>query len=139
MSVEATEPPRSGLLAAFRNAVAWFGEQIALALPPGLHSVLESGLSVVAIDFEENDVVLRRFAHGESAEIRRLPRAQFDARALSAALAPTQAGARPLGDSFALRLPASVARSRRLSLPLGARRIIGMLLDFVLVRLCPLV
>ncbi len=138
MSLETTEPPRTGLLAALRNTVGWCGEQIALALPPGLHNVLESGLSVVAIDFEENDVVLRRFAHGESAEIRRLPRAQFDARALSAALAPVQAGARLLGDSFALRLPASFALTRRLSLPLGARRNIGNLLDFELDRQSPL-
>jgi general secretion pathway protein L len=138
MSLDATQPARKGLFAAIRSAAAWCGEQIALALPPGLHAALESGVSVVTIDLEENDVVLRRFAHGESSEIRRLPRAQFDARTLSAAMAPFQRGARLLGNSFALRLPASAALARRLSLPLGARRNIRTLLDFELDRQSPI-
>jgi general secretion pathway protein L len=138
MSLDATQPPRNGPLTAARNAIAWCREQIALSLPPGLHAILESGVSVVTIDVEDTDVVLRRFAHGESSEIRRLPRAQFDTATLATALAPFQAGTHLLRDSFALRLPASTALARRLSLPLGARRNIGNLLDFELDRQSPL-
>lgn len=104
----------------------------------GLPSRLEGTVPVVTIDADDETVVLRRFADGKSAEIARLPRAEFTPAALRNALSAELTRPWYLRDSFALRLPEAWALKRTLTLPLAARRNLNNLLDFELDRQSPL-
>jgi general secretion pathway protein L len=127
---------RAWLIAAQTGWQRWRAE-IAALIPAGLRDRLTSGGAVVAIDLEDNAVILRRFADGDVTEIARLPSAAFDAAHLRAALSPYLARPWFLRDSFALRLPDASALKRNLSLPLAARRNIASLLDIELERQSP--
>lgn len=107
-------------------------------LPQGLRAQLESGVAIVAIDLGGETVTLRRFADGGVAELARIPRAAFDAKSLRAALASVLDRPWFLRDSFALRLPDSLALRRNLSLPLAARSGLRGLLDIELQRQSPI-
>ena len=135
MSAKGT-PSRAWLTAAQTGWQRWRGE-IAALIPVGLRNALTSGGAVVAIDLEDDAVILRRFADGEVAEIAHLPSAAFDAAHLRAALSPYLVRPWFLRDSFALRLPDATALQRNLSLPLAARRNIASLLDIELERQSP--
>lgn len=120
---------------ALGGAWAWWRDEIAAMLPEGART---GGAAVVAIDLEAESVVLRRFADGGVSDIARIPRAQFTAQSLRAALDPFLSKPWPLRESFALRLPDATALKRNLSLPLAARRNISSLLDIELERQSPL-
>ncbi|MEI9997329.1 MAG: PilN domain-containing protein [Rhizomicrobium sp.] len=125
-------------LGMLRAGWQWWRDEIAALLPDGLRRQMASGVAIVAIDLESEAVVLRRFAADDVSEIARIPRPQFGAASLRAALAPYLAGPRLLRDSFALRLPDGTALRRNLSLPLAARGNLASLLDIELERQSPL-
>jgi general secretion pathway protein L len=135
MSAKGT-PSRAWLTAVQMGWQRWQGE-IAALIPAGLRNALTSGGAIIAIDLEDNGIILRRFTDGAVAEIARLPSATFDAAHLRAALSPYLARPWFLRDSFALRLPDATALRRDLSLPLAARRNIASLLDLELERQSP--
>lgn len=138
MSAEGLKARYGNWLAVLQAGWQWWRGEIAALVPLSLRRQLESAVCIVTIDLEADAVILRRFAAGGVAEIARLPRADFDAAHLRAALAPQLARPWYRRDSFALRLPDTAALKRNLSLPLGARRNIASLLDIELERQSPL-
>lgn len=126
------------MIAALQAGWHWWAGEIAALLPTGVRNALTSGVSIVAIDLEADAVVLRHFADGAVTEMARLPREDFDAAHLRAALSSRLSGPRLLRDAFALRLPDTAALRRNLSLPLAARSNIASLLDIELERQSPL-
>jgi general secretion pathway protein L len=130
--------PRADLVASIRGSWFWWRNELRALLPESLRTFFSSGVAVVAIDMEDQAVVLTRFSAGRTVRIANLPRSEFDPQTLRAALSSSLARPWYLRDAFALRLPASLALRRDLSLPIGARRNIATLLDMELERQSPL-
>jgi len=114
----------------------WWAGELAAAMPDSLRNALAT--PVVSIDLQDKAAILRRFADGGVREIARLPRPEFTPETLRAVLQPYLAKPWFLRDSFALRLPDSMALWRNLSLPLAARRNVASLLNHELERQSPL-
>src|SRR5277367_4232385 len=77
----------------------WLGEILAL-LPDGVRNALAANDPVIAIDLQDDAVIVRRFADGAQFDIADLPRAQFDAAHLRGALASALAKPWFLRDAF---------------------------------------
>src|SRR6202044_4278840 len=93
----------------------WVGE-IAAMMPDGLRNALSPGDPVIAIDMEDKDAIVRRFANGGEQDFARLKRSDFTPEKLRAVLHPYLSKAWFLRDSFALRIGDSSALWRNLSL-----------------------
>jgi general secretion pathway protein L len=116
----------------------WWAGEIAAMMPDRLRGALSPGDPVIAIDVEDKDTIVRRFADRGEQEIARLKRADFTPEKLRAVLHPYLSKAWFLRDSFALRIGDSTALWRNLSLPLAARRNIASLLNHELERQSPI-
>jgi general secretion pathway protein L len=138
MSESGLNMARADLVAAIRGTLFWWRSELRALLPESLRAFFASGVSIVAIDVEDQAVALTRFSSGRAARIANLPRSDFDPQTLRAALSSALSRPWYLRDAFALRLPESVALRRDLSLPIGARRNIATLLDMELERQSPL-
>lgn len=138
MSERGLNMSRADPLASLRAAWFWWRNELRALLPDSWRAFFASGVSIVAIDVEDQVVALTRLSAGRVARIANMPRAEIDPQTLRAALSSTLARPWYLRDIFALRLPESVALRRDLSLPIGARRNIATLLDMELERQSPL-
>jgi general secretion pathway protein L len=128
---------RRDRLAALHAGWQRWRDSLVSLVPQRVRNLLDGGVNVTALDLEIDAAVLHRFVDGRVSEIARLPR-DFTAKALSNATLPYLAKPWFLRDSFALRIRDAAALTRKMSVPLAARRDLASMLDFELDRQSPL-